>query len=574
MKAAKRKPPASATAAFELKAWHVAAGALGAVLAAITVYQPALNGPFVFDDQYLPFYQPGFSEKPMIQAIAGVRPLLMLSFWLNQRISGFEPASYHLFNVLFHAAAGLLVFLIIRRVAGWAGEQGGRREVLAAFGGAVFLLHPIQTEAVAYVASRSENLSVLFFHAALALFMYRGSQAVSWPVAAGVLLLYGAAASTKEHTVVLPALLLLTDYFWNPGFSFSGIRRNWRLYTLVAAAGLAALRWVWKILGEAQTAGFGMAGLTWDRYFYTQCRALWQYFCMFVIPLGQNADYDYPISRTLLDRGAVIGLAALLVLVAGAIRFRRRFPLASYGVLAALLLFAPTSSFVPIRDTLAERRLYLPMIGLLLVPLEFLRRSKANTIRLSAVLAAILLAAGVLTYRRCLVWSSETALWEDVVAKSPENGRARFQLGMASYAEGRCSDAIEQYRAAAGIHKPGYTLLLDWGLAEDCLGRPEAALAKLREAAALERTAHVYSLIGMIYGKTGRAAESLEAIETALGIDPGYDMAYFYRGNLRASAGDWASAAEDYRQAVRLNPHNEVARQALVRAETNLRLRK
>jgi tetratricopeptide (TPR) repeat protein len=571
MKAGKRKPPAKpAPVAFALKTWHILAGVFAALAVTIAVYQPALNGPFLFDDQYLPIYSPDFAEKPLLVAIRGVRPLLMFSFWLNHRVSGLNPGSYHLFNVLFHIASGLLVFFILRRILGWAEENGARREALSAFGAAVFLLHPVQTESVAYVASRSEALSVLFFHAAFALFLYRRATSVSWPVAAGVLVLYAAAASTKEHTVVLPALLLLTDYFWNPGFSFQGIRRNWRLYAPLLLAGLVGLRFVRRVLAVAATAGFGMRDLPWHQYFFTQCRAIWQYLRLFLIPVGQNADYQYPVSRTIFDRGAIFGLVALLVAVACALYLRRRFPLACYGFLAALVLFAPTSSVIPIADTLVERRIYLPVIGLLLVVLEFLRRWKTSAARLAAACAIVLVAASALAWRRNTVWGSEVALWEDTAAKAPHNSRALFQLGMAYYAEGRCSDAAARYAEVARVGESTHRLLVDWALAEDCLGRSEAALDKLQQAARLNATAHVYSLIGMIHGKAGRSGEALEAIETAIQIDPKYDMAYFYRGNVRATAGDWAAAAEDYRHALRLNAHNPLARQSLLRAEANL----
>ena len=545
-------------------------GLTAALVILLEVYQPALRGPFVFDDPYLPFADPDAVGQPLKHWIRGVRPLLMASFWLNSRLSGMEPYTYHLFNVLFHWVSGFLVFLVVRRLLAHAGTEGARREILAVFAAGVFLLHPVQTESVAYVASRSEALSVLFFHAAFALFLYRRAASVSWPVAAGVLMLYAAAASTKEHAVVLPALLLLTDYFWNPGFSFQGIRRNWRLYAPLLLAGLVGLRFVRRVLAVAATAGFGMRDLPWHQYFFTQCRAIWQYVRLFLIPVGQNADYQYPVSRTVFDRGAVFGLIALLVAVACALYYRRRFPLACYGFLAALVLLAPTSSVIPIADTLVERRLYLPIIGLLLVILELLRRWKTSAVRLAAVCAIVLVTASALAWRRNIVWGSEVALWEDTVAKAPYNARALFQLGMAYYAEGRCSDAAERYAEVARVGESTHRLLVDWALAEDCIGRPEAALDKLRQAAKFDATAHVYSLIGMMHGKAGRSTEALEAIETAIQIDPKYDMAYVYRGNVRASAGDWAAAAEDYRQAIRLNAHNQLARQSLARAEANL----
>lgn len=564
MKPGKAKLPAKPAAqTFALRAWHVAAGAALAVVVALQAYGPALNGPFVFDDQYLPFYSYDFAEKPLRTVISGVRPLLMLTFWVNYRMSRLEPYTYHLFNLLFHAACAVLVFSIARKVLAMAQlTDRGRRELLAAFAAGVFLLHPVQTESVAYVASRSETLSVLFFLGAFALFLYRREPAISWPAALGITLLYGAAASTKEHTVVLPALLLATDWLWG---GRRAIARNWRLYSLLALLGAAGLWFVWKVLASAETAGFGMRDLPWHHYFFTQWRALWVYVRLFVWPAGQNVDWAYPVSRTPFEHGAIFGLAGLVAAAGAAFYFRRRYPLAWYGTIVALILFAPTSSVVPIRDAVAERRLYLPFIGLLFVVLEFARRTKASRGVASAVMSGLLLALAIATHQRARVWSSEVALWEDSVAKSPSNARAHFHLAVAYYVERRCQEALRHFAEAARLGKPDASLLADWGLAEDCAGRPQAALAKLEQAARLEPTAHIYTQIGMIHGKLGRREEALRALEQAEKLDPRYDMTYFYRGHVYAVAGELEKAAQAYRKAVELNPHNEAARAALLR---------
>jgi tetratricopeptide (TPR) repeat protein len=564
MKPGKAKLPAKPAAqAFALRVWHVAVGAALAVAVALRAYSPALNGPFVFDDQYLPFYSYDFAEKPLRTVISGVRPLLMLTFWVNYRMSRLEPYTYHLFNLLFHTAGAVLVFWIARRVLAMAQQTGqGWRELLAAFAAGVFLLHPVQTESVAYVASRSETLSVLFFLGAFTVFLYRRQQAITWPAAFSITLLYGAAASTKEHTVILPALLLATDWLWG---GRRAIANNWRLYLLLALLGAAGLWFVWGVLVSAETAGFGMKDLPWHHYFFTQWRALWVYLRLFVWPVGQNVDYAYPISRTAFEHGAIFGLVALLAAVAGAFYFRRRYPLVWYGTVVALILFAPTSSVVPIRDAVAERRLYLPFIGLLFVVLEFARRTQARRSAAAAVMGGLLVVLGIATHQRARVWSSEVALWEDSVAKSPWNARAHFHLAVAYYVEKRCQDALRHFSEAARLGKPDASLLADWGLAEDCAGKPQAALEKLQQAARLEPTAHIYTQIGMIHGKLGQREEALRALERAQKLDPRYEMTYFYRGHVYAVAGEFEKAAREYRKALELNPHNEAARAALLR---------
>lgn len=549
----------------EYNVWQGAAVGLAALAVVLLAYGPALNGPFVFDDQALPFFSPGYAEQPLHLAIKGVRPLLYFSFWLNSRLAGTEPYTYHLFNLLFHFADSLLVFFIARKILEWAGSVGGRREWLAAFAGAVFLLHPVQTEAVSYVASRSETLSALFFYSAFALFLYRKSAVVSWRVTFGVLVLYLAAASTKEHTVTLPALLLLTDYFWNPGFSFQGIRRNWRLYGTLVVAGAAGAVLLLTTLRGSTSAGFGLKGLPWYDYFYTQWRALWVYFRLFVLPFGQNADYDYPISRGVLEHGAILGLAGLLLLTGCAVYYRKRWPVASYGFLGALILFAPTSSVVPILDAVTERRLYLPMAVLVLILVEFMRAWRVRRAVLAGTAVAALIVLAFLCYRRNGVWADDVALWEDTVAQSPHNSRAQFQLGVAYFQRGRCDAAARQYERAFRVGKPDERLLVDWALAEDCLNRPEQALDKLRQAAAIRPTAEVYANTGMIFGKQKQYAEALAALNKALELDARFDMAYFFRGNVYSGLEEFAKAAEDYQRAVAINPANDAARRGLAR---------
>ena len=551
--------------------WWRLLGLFVALVALLEVYGPSLRGPFLFDDLYLPFTAPEFAGQPVASWMVGPRPLLMFTFWVNLRLSGLEPFPYHLLNLGLHFLTGFLVWLIVRRLLNRAGAGAPVPEILPAFAAGLFLLHPVQTESVAYVASRSETLSVMFFYAAFCWFLYRRRDAISWWESLGVLLLFGAGVTTKEHVAVLPALLLLTDYFWNPGFSLQGIRRNWRLYLPIAAGGLLALRFVWKVLAQSDTAGFAMKEVTWYQYFFTQCRVIWRYIRLFFLPYGQTIDYDLPVSRTLLEHGAAAGLLGLLALGIAAFYYRRRYPLACYGFLAFLLLLAPTSSVVPIADPIAEHRLYLPMIGLLLVLVEGLRRWKIGTWALAGTLTGVLVLAAGLCYQRNRVWGDEIALWEDAVAQSPGKARAHFQLAFAYFQQGRCDAALQHYQTVAQLAKPDFRLLVDWAMAFECRGRWQEAIEKLRQAASFTRNAHVYSLMGMVYAKQGKRVEALEALETAAKLNPAYELTYVYRGDLFLSANEFQAAVAEYRQALRLNPRNATAQKALALVENRLR---
>ncbi len=556
--------------------WPYFLGGFLALAAGFWAYGPALNGPFIFDDRYLPFGMGTFPVDHFTAWLKGVRPFLMMSYWVNYRLSQFHPYSYHAFNVIFHAANSGLIFLITRKVLQFVEVMNPRRDLLAVFAGAVFLLHPVNSESVGYITSRSEDLSVLLFLGAWTVFLYRPKAETTWARAVLVLLLFGAAALTKEHTMVLPALLLLTDYFWNPPFSFEGMRRNWRLYVLIAAGAMVAGAYLARLLRGAPTAGFGIKDFTWYQYFFTECRAFWVYIRLFLFPTGLRVDYDFPISRTVVDHGAVVGLAAILIAAGAAFYYRRRYPLAAFGFFVFVILMAPTSSFMPIKDPVAEHRLYLSMIGLLFIVLEFLRRVDVTQKKWMAALGVVLIILGIGTYERSAVWSDPRILWEDTVDKSPGLSRDEFQLAEAYREQGDCAKALPHYGRAVEIDPPAkhsywYTsIFIDWGLAYDCVDREDEAIAKFRQAAALHPTAHVYSQIGMAYGKQKKNAEAMEALQKAQKMDPSFAMTYVYMGGVYQNMGDLADALVNFKHALAIDPHNETAFQSLQNAEAAL----
>ena len=568
-RASKPQVAAATSASGGWPHWHILLGALAAGFLAFEVYGPALGGPFVMDDVYLPLGQPNAGKLALILWLVG-RPALGLTYYLNFLISGQRPAPYHITNVLLHWGTALVVFFILRMALR---ERSGRNDLIAAIGAGVFLLHPLQTEAVAYVAGRSDVLCTLFAYGALALFLRYRQPAIGFGAVAAVLGLSLLALLSKQQAVAIPAVLILIDLLWNEGSAVESLKRNIRLHGLLVAGAIAGAVWVFTVLGRDTTAGLRVPGITPVEYFLTQCRAFWYYVRLFVLPVGQNLDPDFPISRGVLDHGAAAGLAGIAALAAGAIWLGRSWPLASAGILIFLALLAPTSSFIPIIDPVAERRVYFPMIGLLLVLADLLRRWRINWQGLSVAGGILLALLSFATYSRASLWGDEMALWRETVAQSPGKMRPRFQLAHLLYREQRCPEAVKEYEAAAKLSKPRVDLLVDWGLALDCAGRTPEALTRLRQAVDTERTYNSLAQLGMVLARQGNFGEALPILNDAVAMDPTQPAALGYRGNVYATQGKLAEAEADFLRALTLSPDDPAATRGLQYVRQRQRVR-
>lgn len=521
----------------------------------LAAYLPAMNGPFLFDDLSLPILSGTPPAEWTFYARRIARAVFNLSLLADYRMWGLNPAPFHWVNWLLHAANGLLVFVILRA---WK-----RPYWLSVFGAGVFWLHPLQTEAVSYIASRSEGLSVLFSYAALVLFLRRDpAWAIEWKQALGILVLMGLAVLSKESAAAMVGVFILTDLIGG------GIRRvtgNWKLYVPLVAGGTAAAAYIIRLASREGSAGFGLQGVKPLDYLWTQFQVIPLYIRYYLLPWGQNLDHAYPLAKAPGDPLSWAGLAAIAALVFLAWRLKASTPLLLLGMLSFLALLAPTSSIVPIADTLVERRLYLPMIGLILGTTALLEKFAWNHAKAAGAAALILLLAG-LTALRNDVYTSSTAMWLDSVKGNPKNARAHFQLAYAHYQEGRCAEANTHYAEAARLNKPDYELLVDWALSLDCAGDSGGAVEKLLQATSLKKDSHAWATLGMIYGKSGRTPDALDALNRALTLNRRDANALAYRGNVYLVAGRTAEAIADFEAALRIAPNQAVAAQGLASA--------
>ena len=538
---------------------------LAATVVSAALYSPALHGGFVFDDETLPF-RTGIHDASLGAWLTGVRPVLMFSYWVNYGISGKDPYSYHVLNIVIHALNTGLVFMVLLRLLSLSGWCISKAYAAAVLGATVFLIHPLATESVSYIAGRSEALAALFMLLAYVVFLGGNSEPLSWRRSILVLILFSVAVATKEHAVALAGVLLLTDLSWPRPFSIVGVRRNHRLYLLMTPVIVLAGAWVARVLKGAESAGFSFKEFTWYQYAFTQARAIFEYVRLAVIPLGQSVDHDFPVSRTVTDYEAIFWMALLVALVLAAILFRVRYPLACFGLLLFLILLAPTSSVIPIADPLVERRMYLPMVGLILIACQWASRVQWST-GLVSLVVVMLMTFGALCYQRNRLWGKPEQLWASAAHESTRKGRPYLGLAESLIAENHCGDAIPFLERGEHLMPRDFAIQLAWGKVLECQGNREDALKRLERAAEILPNSMVYQLIGLLYSEMGRTEGAGVALRKAEQLGPGNSAAHSALGLWYESVGNAAEAEREYRAALAIYAYSTEARVGLARIQ-------
>lgn len=528
------------------------------LFAAAIAYLPALSGPFLFDDRSLErFLSAPAPLSALFQRLA--RVVTALSHLAEARLFGLNPAGFHGTNILLHLLNGLLVWRILETLLARRGPVSGMDRFAAAAAAGLYLLHPIGSEAVAYISSRSELLCVFFSYSAFYLFLgSREGQPMGLGRAIAVMILLGLGVLSKEPAVAMVGVFVAFDLLDGERPSLRPLLGRWKLYVpLLAGGAMVALR-LYRTLSREGSAGVSSKNAPLD-YLLTQFEVIWQYFRLILVPAGQNLDHAWPVTKAPGGVWTWLGLAALGALVYAAWRARRRYSLAVFGLLFLLILLTPTSSIVPIDDAMAERRLYLGFAGVSMIAAEFVRRLRPS-MAVYAAAGAVLLILASLTWRRAELYTAAIPMWEDSVAANPRNSRAWFHLGFAYYEAGRCGDAVRAYeRAAAASPSPEYTLLVDWGLALECAGRLDEAEARLREAMALEPDSTGKAVFGRVLAKKGQLDRAIEVLNEAVAMNPADANALVYRGNARLLRGEAAEALADYEAALRIQPQDGAA---------------
>ena len=592
---------------MDRRAWILVVPMLGAVFG----YGRALHGEFVFDDLDSVVRDPvarslGLSTRTLVPsllsagrslpseevagahlakqesaALKGGRGFTAWTFALNHAWGGPNPFGYHVVNLCLHLAVTLLVFLFTGAVLRRA--EVADPMVCAWVVAGVFALHPLHAQAVSYVTQRSEVIASSTYLGAL-LLVLRASQARWLPAVGWVVLALGIfviGLGTKVIVVTMPVAYLLLAFVLpdsRPGVS----RPGWPRHIALSAPFFFFAAWKSQALLQSvqghRDAGFSMdtSGLNAWTYFMTEWKVLWVYLRLLFWPVGQCFDWRYPIV-TALDARTVLAGAALAAIVVGVLVMlwrprgrasedKARSRIMTFGALWFLLLLAPTSSFVPIADVLAEHRVYLASWGVfvfvvvLVAPLLGRLGGKPKTVLVVAMVGALWGALALGLYHRNRVWENAPALWGDAVAKAPGNVRARVQLAGAHQIRGNLQQAVAAYGQSLSIIAPNdvhYQVQARLGLGSSLvdLGRVDDGIAVLEGALARDPTdPETLAILSEAWWHRGDPDRAESFAHRALMLKPDLGNALLVLGAARTARADLEGAAEVLARAVRANP--------------------
>jgi Flp pilus assembly protein TadD len=536
--------------------------AAGIVALAGLVYLPTLRYDFVWDDKSLivenqdllapapfAFFGQSYTHWEAMQGKyphAYYRPLVVSSFWLDGRLWSMRPFGFHLTNVLLNCVVGVLVVLVLA-------------EVLASFwpvllGGLAFALHPTHVESVAFVSGRTDLMMAFFFVLAfLELLRFRRR-----PAAATFLLIVGSFAAAllcKEAAILFPALALfvLLAELRQPA-------RRGRVLLLLGAMATVVVAYLAARAAVLTGPGPGWGEVGPGLRFTLAVNSFGRYAFMSLFPFDRRIFFLDPVALAAFGWPTVVAAIALAAVAWAALRYRG-IPVGIGSLWFALTILPACDLFPPGRSFLSQRMLYLPTVGVVLVfaALAMTLRRGRKALAVCAVLYAGVM--GSVAIRSMPPWRSQLSLDTTIVAQSPGDAKARFELARDLLAVGDRQGAARELRRGLTL-VPGDTV--SWVQLGDVLAQDGdfgGAAAAYRQALGLDpHSALVHNNLGVALNQTGDLRGAEVEYRQALGLQPDLTMAHNNLGQLLALRGRQDSALVEFRLALRSQPGNTRAR--------------
>lgn len=561
------------------------------LFAGFIVYSQTFSVPFCFDDVTSIVENSCIKDSFRFSVIWKFWPTRFFtycSFALNYFLHGLNVFGYHLFNFIIHFSNGVLVWWLFRLTFQ---TPVIKKETIARYmpffslcAALLFIVHPLQTQAVTYIVQRATSLTTFFYLFSLTFYIkWRLSENEHRDICVIRFFYIGSfvamimAMFTKEMAITLPLAILLYEYcFLRAERSFI-----WKkTLPFLIAIGIIPLTILMNFREIARICDAGPT-LSAGQYFITQLKVLVTYLRLFVFPINQNLDYDYPIAQTFLEPAVVFSFVVLLTILIAAIVLFSRYPLISFGVFWFFITLFPESSFFSIQDVIFEHRLYLPMVGYIFFlmsvifllwewyqkktgafsrqvgtgfpPMEvgrILKWSRVPWIHpwgFIVILILLLQLYGLMAYNRNSLWQNHITLYSDTVVKSPRKARPYGNLAMAYMDKGYYQDAEALFKKACALDPKYIEAYNNLSVLYGRQGQYQRAIDVLKQSIKIyPGRANTYHNLALTYFKIGRYQDAIETLNYVIHYKPDYAKAYFGLALIYLKKGDVASAKKQH----------------------------
>jgi tetratricopeptide (TPR) repeat protein len=531
------------------------------ILAVILTYSPVWWAGYVWDDDIHLTANPCIVGPMGLKDIwttpaADICPLTLTTFWVEHKLWGFAPLPYHLVNVLLHGACAVLLWRVLRSLpvpGAWLGS-------------ALWALHPVQVESVAWITEMKNTESGVFFLLSILFFVkyLKGGQLErrsegTWYY--GLTLLFAALAMAgKSSTVILPLVLCLCAWWveggWHwcnllkviPIFFMSAIASAASIWTVSVRTDLGGKLWTLSLLERLITAG--------DAVWFYLGKLLWPYPLMAIYPrwrVDANAWFSY--------------LPLLAVFILSFVLWHKRglwsrpwFFAVAYFLLALLPVLGLVEHYFMRYSLVASHFQYLASMGPLALAgwgmiwlVNFLIPEKH--LLQSTLAVGVLLLLAILSWQRAWAYKNQETLWTDTLAKNPRCWVGHYNLGLVYAQKSQSDAAIEQFEKVLEDNPKHEEARTDLGLELFRKGNVDEAITQYQKALEINpHSAEANLNLGVALVRVGRIDEAIRHYQEALETNPLYADAFYNLGNALEKEGHLDEAIEQWEKTLELKP--------------------
>ncbi|MBT8365487.1 MAG: tetratricopeptide repeat protein [Deltaproteobacteria bacterium] len=560
------------------------------VLLCLIVYYNSLSNGFVYDDlglivenKYIK--QPGRLIASLFNGSyfqfagleASYRPVATLSYFLIYAIAELNPFYYHLASLILHTLNAILVY--------WLANLILQHRLRALMAGLLFACHPVLSEAVNCIAFNDDLLTAFFFMLALIFYIRIKSEDLISNIRGYFLTLffYILGLLSKEMAITLPAIVLLYDLVLrdvdrralNIKHLLNIVRKRIFFYIGYMTVSLIYIGIRFFVLYNPRESLKAPAGSLFERIIYLPDH-IFSFIKLTIYPGNLNADYVYSHPSSFFEIWNLIGVAVVLALVGFAFLIHRYSKEIFFGIWWFLITLFPVYNLIQIYHPLAERYLYLPIIGFcLVVPVAVNAAAKRHFTKPSAVnvvtlipIAVILSLYSAATITRNPVWQNNFVLWSKTVQSSPNSLVARGGLGMAYLEQGMLDEAAEQFELSINLYPGHAKSYYNLGLVYHQKGDQEKALENFKRSVEINpESMRAHYNLATIYLKQGLWDRAIHHYVKVNELDPEIAMAHYNLGMAYAMQGKLNPAVSEWEKVLQLDPHHTMAKNNIQKAE-------